>query len=348
MELTQGNLLRADVEALVNTVNCVGYMGRGIAAQFRRMYPENFKAYELACKRNEMVPGRMLVFETGQITNPRFIINFPTKRHWRGKSRIDDIEVGLRALIEEVKARGIRSIAVPPLGCGLGGLDWRDVRPLIARALAEVPEVRALVFEPNDEGTIDRMAPTTRNAPEMTAGRAVLLGLMERYQSALLDPVVSLLEIHKLLYFAQEAGQPLRLRYKKALYGPYAENLRHLLTRLEGYMVTGYGDGGDSPDKILDLVPGALDEARTFLNDDPAALERFDRVARLVEGFETPFGMELLASVHWVLQHDHVPMDHVTTAVHAWNPRKRMFLEPQIQLAVEKLAREGWVQECPA
>src|SRR6201987_4374327 len=126
VELTQGDILNASVEALVNTVNCVGVMGRGIALQFRKAFPENFKAYEAACKRKEVVPGRMFVYETGLLTGPRFVINFPTKRHWKGKSRIKDIEAGLVALAREVKDRGIRSIAVPPLGCGLGGLDWSE------------------------------------------------------------------------------------------------------------------------------------------------------------------------------------------------------------------------------
>jgi O-acetyl-ADP-ribose deacetylase (regulator of RNase III) len=103
MEFTKGNILRTDVEALVNTVNCVGFMGRGIAAQFKRTFPANFRAYETACKHKEIVPGKMFVFATGQLTNPRFIINFPTKRHWRGKSRIEDIDAGLNALVKEVQ-----------------------------------------------------------------------------------------------------------------------------------------------------------------------------------------------------------------------------------------------------
>jgi O-acetyl-ADP-ribose deacetylase (regulator of RNase III) len=149
MEFTEGDILRADTEAIVNTVNCVGSMGLGIAAQFKHEYPKNFKAYEAACKRKEIVPGRMFVFETGQLTNPRFIVNFPTKRHWRNASRVEDIESGLRALVDEVKRRGIKSIAIPPLGCGLGGLDWNDVRPLIECAFEALPEVRTVVFEPN-------------------------------------------------------------------------------------------------------------------------------------------------------------------------------------------------------
>ena len=148
VELTTGDLLRADVEALVNTVNCVGIMGRGIAAQFKRAFPENFRVYEAACKRKEVVPGKMLVVATGQLTNPRFIINLPTKRPWRDKSRLEDIDAGLRALVMELRERQIRSIAIPPLGCGLGGLHWQDVRPRIERAFAGMVEVRTFVFEP--------------------------------------------------------------------------------------------------------------------------------------------------------------------------------------------------------
>jgi O-acetyl-ADP-ribose deacetylase (regulator of RNase III) len=148
IRFTQGDILKADTEALVNTVNCVGVMGRGIALQFKNTFPENFKAYEVACLKKEVQPGRMFVFDTGELTSPRYIINFPTKRHWRGKSRIEDIETGLEALVKEIRARNIRSIAIPPLGSGLGGLNWADVRPLIERALTALPEVDTVVFEP--------------------------------------------------------------------------------------------------------------------------------------------------------------------------------------------------------
>src|SRR5207249_10152861 len=136
IEFRSGDILKSEAEALVNTVNCVGVMGRGIALQFKNAFPENFKAYAAACKRGEMQPGRMFVFETGQLTPPRYIINFPTKRHWRGKSRIEDIDAGLKAPVAEIRARRLRSIALPPLGSGLGGLDWlADVLPRLEAAL---------------------------------------------------------------------------------------------------------------------------------------------------------------------------------------------------------------------
>jgi O-acetyl-ADP-ribose deacetylase (regulator of RNase III) len=343
MEFTKGNILRADTEAIVNTVNCVGFMGRGIAAQFKRTFPENFKAYEAACKRKEVVPGKMFVFVTGQLTNPRFIINFPTKRHWRGKSRIEDIESGLAALVQEVRARSVKSIGIPPLGCGLGGLAWRDVRPRIEGAFAGLADVRIVVYEPNDDGDATRMA-TSRGVPKATPGRAVLVGLVERYLAGLMDPSVSLLEVHKLMYFAQEAGEPLRLRYVKAPFGPYAENIRHVLAAVEGYLLSGYGDGGDAPDKPLDLVPGATDDARAFLKQHPDTLARFERVAKLVEGFETPFGMELLATVHWVAKREGARDEAaIARAVHAWGSNKRMFTERQIHVTARHLADQGWL-----
>lgn len=340
---TTGDILRAEAEALVNTVNCVGVMGRGIALQFKRVFPANFKAYAAACKRQEVQPGRMFIFDTEALTLPRYIINFPTKRHWRGKSRIEDIEAGLVALVNEVRVRGIRSVAIPPLGSGLGGLNWADVRPLIEKAFCELPEVDVQIFEPVDAPADGRVNRSTE-VPKMTAGRAALVALMRRYLSALLDPSISLLEIHKLMYFLQAAGEPLRLRYVKAPYGPYAENLRHVLREVEGHLVSGYADGGDVPDKPLSLVPGAAEEAARFLNAHVDTHARIDRTSALVEGFETPYGLELLSTVHWVATQEHaLSISEITEAVHRWNTRKRQFTADQIRLATERLREQGWL-----
>lgn len=340
---TTGDILRAEAEALVNTVNCVGIMGRGIALQFKQVFPANFKAYEAACKREEVQPGRMFVFDTGMLTPPRYIVNFPTKRHWRGKSRIEDIESGLTALVNEVRARGIRSIAIPPLGSGLGGLDWSQVRPLIEQAFAALPDVEVQIFEPAG-APADSRANRSTEVPKITAGRAALVELMRRYLSALLDPSISLLEVHKLMYFLQATGEPLRLRYVKAPYGPYAENLRHVLREVEGHLVSGYADGGDAPDKPLSLVPGAVEEAEKFLNAHADTHARLDRTEALVEGFETPYGLELLSTVHWVVtQAGAANGPEIVKAVHHWNTRKRQFTPDQIQLATEHLRVQGWL-----
>ena len=177
IEFTSGDILKDEAEAIVNTVNCVGIMGRGIALQFKNAWPENFKAYQTACKRNEVQPGRMFMFEVGQLTSPRWIVNFPTKRHWKGKSRMEDIDAGLQALAAEIRLRGIRSIAIPPLGSGLGGLDWAQVRLRIEALAAQLPEVSVRVYEPNGAPPAATMR-HVRDVPAMTTGRAALVGLM--------------------------------------------------------------------------------------------------------------------------------------------------------------------------
>ena len=340
-----GDILAEDAEALVNTVNCVGIMGRGIALQFRKAFPGNFEAYAEACKRGEVRPGRMFVFETGQLTNPRYIVNFPTKRHWRGKSRIEDIDAGLNALAEAIRKHDIRSVAVPPLGSGLGGLEWRDVRRRIEETLCGFNDLRIVVFEPTGVPEAGAMM-RNREAPKMTPGRAALIGLMDRYLRGLLDPFVTLLEVHKLMYFMQVAGEPLKLRYTKAPYGPYAENLRHVLNEVEGYFISGYADGDDAPDKPLELVPGAIEDADTFLGHHGETRERFERVTDLVAGFESAFGLELLATVHWVLDREAAEStDDFVARTHAWNERKKRFSPRQIALAADALIGKGWIED---
>ena len=340
---TQGDILRADVEAIVNTVNCVGVMGRGIALQFKKAWPENFTNYKTACDNKKVQPGKMFVFETGQLTNPRFIINFPTKRHWRGASRIEDIETGLKALVKTIKDNNIQSIAIPPLGSGLGGLDWAEVKQRIEISMEQLQDVQVLVYEPKGAPHNEKMV-RNRNVPKMTAGRAVLIELMDRYLRGLLDPTVSLLEVHKLMYFMQEAGEPLRLKYTKGHYGPYAENLRHVLNELEGHYISGYADGGDDPAKPLKLVSGAIEEAGQFLDKHPETRDRFDQVSDLVEGFESPLGLELLSSVHWLKKHERIEdTESLVNQVHAWNQHKCQFTSRQIAVSEATLKKCDWL-----
>ncbi len=338
----EGDLLSTDAEALVNTVNTVGVMGKGIALQFKQAFPDNYSAYEAACKRGEVQLGRMFVFHRNTLNNPRIIINFPTKEHWRKRSRIEDIESGLQALIEVVESEKIHSIAVPPLGCGSGGLDWNQVRPRIEQAFSEVPEISVQLFYPEGAPRADEMKVATKR-PKMTPGRAVILALLSRY--ALRGYRLTLLEIQKLAYFLQEAGQPLKLAFQKQRYGPYAENLHFVLQHMEGHFVPGYGDR--SRDVSLHLFPEAVLEAEQFLDGESETLERLARVSTLISGYETPYGLELLSTVHWIAMYENrearVNPEQAISGVLAWNEHKRKTFTPErIASAWQRLQAEEW------
>lgn len=341
INLVNGNIIDADVEALVNTVNTVGVMGKGIALQFRQAFPENYQAYRKACNRGEVQIGHMFVFATGTLTNPRYIINFPTKRHWKNKSRLEDIEAGLHDLVAVIQEKEIGSIAIPPLGCGNGGLIWDEVRPRIESALAGIADLKVLLYAPEGTPQAQTMAVATKR-PAMTPGRAALLALMDLY--LIPDYRLTRLEIQKLAYFLQQAGEPLRLNFIKHKYGPYAENLNHVLQRMEGHFIRGYGDR--SQNSSIEVLPPADQEAETFLQHHLETQQRLRRVACLIEGFETPHSMELLSTVHWVVQENLAIKDDVSLvvkAVHAWNARKSHFRPDHIEIAWERLCQERWI-----
>lgn len=334
VELTRGNILQADVEALVNTVNTFGVMGKGIALQFRQAYPRNYELYKRACERSEVAPGKMFVVPTQKLENPRLIINFPTKRHWKGKSRIEDIEAGLVDLVNVIRREQITSIAIPPLGCGNGRLDWDDVRPRIQKALQAVSGVKVLLYEPGGAPMADAM-PVDTKRPRMNNNRAAMITTMLSY--GIPGYRLTLLELQKLAYFLQVAGQPLKLNFVKQQFGPYAEALNHFLQRMEGHFIRGYGDR--SGEASVMVLPGAASEAVEFLATDNETMERIDAVGKLIEGFETPHGMELLATVHWILQENARAVSDLEAAVelvHAWSDRKRAVFPAKHIIAAHK------------
>jgi O-acetyl-ADP-ribose deacetylase (regulator of RNase III) len=346
IELRRGNLLAANADALVNTVNCVGVMGKGIALQFKQAFPQNFSEYERACRNEEVQPGRMLVHHTNDLLSPKYIINFPTKRHWKGKSKLADVKVGLDALVKEVAHLNIRSIAVPPLGCGNGGLDWSAVKPLIFEAFSSLPEIQVLLYEPAGAPVADDIVVGTQK-PRMTRTRAMLVRLLEQY--GVPGYRLTMLEVQKLAYFLQESGEPLRLSFVRHKYGPYADTLNHVLQRIEGHFIRGYGDR--SREAAIYLLPGALSEAEEFLKADEIASDRLRHISELIYGFESPYGMELLATVHRVAAEDPKAAedpDAAVRTVHEWSERKRTTFRPDhIRTAWHRLSSEGWLTKQP-
>ena len=348
-----GNLLDAEAEALVNTVNTVGVMGKGIALQFKRAFPDNFKAYKRACDQKVVELGRMFIWDAGALASdgPRYIINFPTKQHWRSKSKLADVRAGLDDLVRQIEDLSITSIAVPPLGCGHGGLRWEEVRPLIERAFEHLPDVQVLLFPPEGAPAANSQ-PVRTETPKMTPGRAALIGIMQRYLPFAVD--ITAVDIQKVMYFMQESGEPLRLNYVKGRYGPYADNLRHVLSSMEGHFIRGTGDGSA---KALDSLPfEVLNEAKpaaaALLASQPGTSARMERVTRLIEGYESTYGLELLATVHWAsrredngsLRAEPLTLDQAEQVVGSWNRRKERLFTPQhVAKAFARLREQGWL-----
>ena len=340
----QGNLLKQnDVDAIVNTVNCVGVMGKGIALQFKNKWPANYKAYEAACKKQLVNIGEMFVYDSGGLVKPNFIINFPTKDHWRGNSKLEYIEDGLNDLVNQIQRLNIKSIAIPPLGCGNGGLNWNEVGHLIEQAFSQLPEVDVRLFAPTGAPAAKEMeVKTTR--PKMTKGRAAILKVIDTYRE--IGYGLSKIEVQKLAYFLQQAGEDLKLNFTKHIYGPYSEELRHALSRMEGHFIVGLGDG--VVDSEIEPVHDAVKEAEDFIAaiDHRDICDRTERIASLIDGFQSSYGMELLASVHWVATNDSSvnSPEAATVAVHNWNPRKKQLMTQQhVNVAWSRLQSQGWI-----
>lgn len=338
----KGNILESRADAIVNTVNCVGVMGKGIALQFKQAFPDNFTAYKRACDKNQVRPGSMFVHETGRLLPPKYIINFPTKRHWKGRARIDDIRLGLDDLVQTIESLEIRSVAVPPLGCGNGGLEWSEVAPLIQKALGRISNLEVALYLPVGAPDVENM-PVSTSRPRMTRVRAVVTRLIEAYRAA--GYGLGLLEVQKIAYLLQSAGEPLRLRYSKQKFGPYAETLNHVLQRMEGHFIRGYGDRRARPQICVE--PGASEEASELLASFPEAQERLADVQRLIEGFETPYGLELLTTTLWVArQSTEAAADSAAAVrrVHGWSSHKRArFPAAHIEKAWQRLHEAGWI-----
>lgn len=332
--LQNSDIFSADVEAVVNTVNCVGIMGKGIALQFREKYPENYKLYKHACDAGKVVIGKMFVTKTG-LLKPNYIINFPTKKHWRGKSELSYIEDGLIDLKNILKEYNIKSIAIPPLGAGNGGLNWTDVKRLIVDNLSDI-DANVVVFEPsvrfNEVKHITKVA--------LNDFRALFIKCVYVYNTAM-DRMYELgnIEAQKLTYFIGLVldRQDVIRRYKKHTYGPYFPQLNNALHDMSGTYLSGVGDGQEL--NHIDVMPGVIDEVDKYMAQRPYLLEAVKKIEKIIYGYETTFGMELLGTVHWVCSHEKIcSEDDVVKYVHNWNNRKKAIMSPsEIKKAYQHL-----------
>ncbi len=341
IKFTKGNILTSDADALVNTVNTVGVMGKGIALAFKKAYPLNYKLYKEACSNKEFAVGQMFTTNTGQIT-PKFIINFPTKEHWRGRSRIEFIENGMKDLVETIKINQIKSIAIPPLGCGNGGLNWNIVKPIILNELKNIdPNIEVIIYEP---GFNNQTVPAKKEIA-LTPARAMLLCALRDYQ--VLGYSINLLVAQKVAYFLQRMGEPLNLQYEKGYYGPYSNRLQHLLKYLNGYYLS-FKHEDTKPSSIVSI--NHFEKVANYVKKelDTNQKERLKKIKELIEGFESPYGLELLATVDYINQNEQISNpDEIVNKIGEWTKRKKEIMKPiHIKVAYNRLKefyRQQWL-----
>jgi O-acetyl-ADP-ribose deacetylase (regulator of RNase III) len=350
MRFTQGNLLDADVEAVVNTVNTVGVMGKGIALMFKERFPENYAAYLAACKIGQVRIGEMFVTRSVELHGPRWIINFPTKKHWRHRARTEWVRDGLVSLNRVIREKSIRSIAIPPLGCGNGGLDWKLVRPLIESALADLEDVDVIVYEPTD--AYQNVA-KKRGVEKLTPARALIAEMVRRYW--VLGNECTLLETQKLAWFLERSikriglRDPLDLRFEADRYGPYANRLTHLLDGLDGSYLHCERRLADA--NAFDTIwfdDSAREKIASYLNSGEAkfywpALEATDE---LIDGFQSALGLEVLATVDWLIAREGAEptLAGIRAGIRNWpgqathaRRKDRLFTDRLVALALDRL-----------
>ncbi|MEJ5089102.1 phosphatase [Sphingobacterium faecium] len=338
IKFLQGDLLQSDAEALVNTVNTVGVMGKGIALQFKNQYPKNYKLYKEACKKGELKVGEVLVVKDGDILREKYIVNFPTKEHWRSPSEIAYIQQGLEALKESIKDYNIKSIAIPPLGCGNGGLDWTVVKPMIVDALGEIG-VDIYVYEPNAQIKSILQSEKKPIKEKLTPSKAMLLYLMFHYESV--GDISSLFSANKLAYFLQESGEKLQLRFQAHHYGPYTVQVNHVLYSINGVYLKGLEQNEAKAFEPLLLNYEKYQEVEAYVHTQikPQQFDRLKSVLTLIQGFESTYALELLASVDFASKQGGVnSIEEIKNHIKKWNQRKaNLFKDEHIELAYAHL-----------
>lgn len=333
-----GDMLKSDAEALVNTVNTVGVMGKGIALQFKEAFPFNNKVYIQACKNNELIPGKLLtVFDTNMLYGKKLIINFPTKVHWKSPSKYDYIEKGLISLKELIKERNIKSLAIPPLGAGNGGLKWEVVKPMIINSLQDL-HIDLQIYEPNSAIKEVLQNEDSNKLIKLTAARASLLYCLFAFES--FGEYSSLFAANKLAYFLQRMGQDLKLDFKPYSYGPYALGVEKVLYYLNGTYLKGLEQGQAKPFEPLKLDYSKWDLVNEYVQT--MSLEDKNRINNLLvflKNFTSELSLEILSTVDFILSNNpKLSIDEVLEAV--WTPRKKqIFKRESVERAYNHLIK---------
>lgn len=312
-------MFESDAEALVNTVNTMGVMGKGVALQFKNRYHDNYKAYAEACKRGEVRIGQMLVVRDHSLLGEKLIVNFPTKTDWRKPSEYEYVAQGLDALVDTINQYGIKSIAIPPLGAGNGGLRWDRVKQMIEEKLAGL-DVRIVVYEPSWQ-VKEQLA---KERVKLSDGRALLLYVL--FDLVRYGEFVSEFSCEKVCYFLQRFGAKkyFKLEYKPYFYGPYSGKVRHVLYALNGSYIMGYSAMDKKPFEPLNLIPDCWEEVSQYVVSRPELKEIADLTMAFLSGYYSDFALELLSSIDYLQQSGQASdRQSVIDGLKSWNDRKR-------------------------
>jgi O-acetyl-ADP-ribose deacetylase (regulator of RNase III) len=343
MKFIKGNLLESEAQALVNTVNTVGVMGKGIALQFKERFPENFRAYSRACKNGEVKTGKMFVHDELAINGRKTIINFPTKEEWFRKSQYKFIEDGLQDLVNVIRSRKLKSVAIPPLGAGNGGLSWSKIKILMTQYLSELKDVELFIYEPNAEIKKILQKEDQQKDIKLTPARAMLLYSLFKYER--FGEHSTVFTANKIMYFLQQSGENLKLKFEPYTYGPYAQAVEKVLYALNGKYLFGLEQMQAGPFEQLKLDYTKYNEVREFVNRnlDSDQKQRLSDLFKFIDGFESTFSLEILSSVHYLKKNNPgLTKEQILTKIQDWNDRKKTRInEYYVELAHEHLDNYG-------
>lgn len=336
----KGNILDSKAQALVNTVNTVGVMGKGIALQFKKAYPNNYKSYSVACKNNEVEVGKMFITTDSNISSgEKIIINFPTKRNWRKPSEYIYIEDGLNDLINVINQNRIKSIAIPPLGAGNGGLKWEKVKKIIEEKLGHL-DIEIFVYEPTSK-IVEKLK---KERVKLTDARALLLYVL--YDLVKNGEFVSEFSSEKVSYFLQKFGAKkyFKLKFAPNFYGPYSGKVRFILNAINGSYIMGYSDMDKKPFEPLTIVADGYDDVKTYIHNKPELEVIAKNTTNFLNGFYSDFALELLSSIDFIVSKEKsFDREIVTSKLNEWNDRKQsMFSNPKyIDISIRHLQNSG-------
>jgi O-acetyl-ADP-ribose deacetylase (regulator of RNase III) len=332
----EGDIFESKAEALINTVNTVGVMGKGIALQFKKAFPNNYKSYVEACKKNEIQIGKVFIVKDSNLQiGAKYIINFPTKKHWRNSSEYHYIESGLDDLIRVLKEYKIKSVAIPPLGAGNGGLEWEKVKIIIEHKLKSL-DVEINIFEP----TLPIEQQLKKERVKLTDARALLLYVL--YDLVMNGEYVSEFSSEKVCYFLQRFGAEkyFNLEFTPKFYGPYSGKVRYVLNVLNGSYLKGYSGMNKKPFEPLMLISDGFHEVKSHVENNPELNMIARKTTHFLNGFYSDFALELLSSIDFITSNQKsFDFELINKQLEEWSERKRsLFSNPRyIQIAIKQL-----------